>query len=313
MVCFVLLESLEFARPTIRSAKSCPTHVTIMAVNVAHLQQLIPRNALKQKEHNRVLSRHLFTICLFSGLLRYSQQSNINESLNDGALEVTILTRTAFLAVAFSTGLLLSTATVHSADVIADPAYDWNGAYIGAVIGYGFGETAFEEPAANAISDKADFDGFNGGLTIGYNHQTASNLVIGLELDGSFSGIEGTSTSSASFNCGPLGCDVENKWLGTGRLRAGYAVDNFMPYVTGGIAFGKVEGVAPSFPASKNSDTMVGWTIGAGMEYGVSESLSIKAEALYVDLGRLDIPSCPNPCHTDVDFVTVRAGLNWSF
>jgi outer membrane immunogenic protein len=53
----------------------------------------------------------------------------------------------------------------------------------------------------------------------------------------------------------------------------------------------------------------LGWTAGAGLEYALNQSLSIKAEYLYVDLGS-DILVLD-----DVTFRAhlIRGGINWRF
>ena len=57
------------------------------------------------------------------------------------------------------------------------------------------------------------------------------------------------------------------------------------------------------------SDVRLGWTAGAGLEYALNQSLSIKAEYLYVDLGS-DILVLD-----DVTFRAhlIRGGINWRF
>ena len=55
-------------------------------------------------------------------------------------------------------------------------------------------------------------------------------------------------------------------WFGTVRGRLGYAYDRFLPYVTGGLAYGNIE-ANPSFGFTSASTTNAGWTIGAGVEF----------------------------------------------
>jgi outer membrane immunogenic protein len=104
-------------------------------------------------------------------------------------------------------------------------------------------------------------------------------------------------------------------WLGTVRGRIGYAFDRFLPYITGGVAFGGVRGAyAVTTPAgaftATGSDTNFGWTLGGGLEYAFTPNLSLKAEYLYVDLGDVT----PTPLHNvDVTSHVVRAGLNFRF
>jgi outer membrane immunogenic protein len=141
--------------------------------------------------------------------------------------------------------------------------------------------------------------------------------VWGLEADLGWANIDET---TSTFGIVPPGAvtgtfTTELNWLGTVRGRVGYAFDRFLPYVTGGVAFGGVRGSfavttpAGAFAAS-GTDTNIGWTVGGGVEYAFTPNLSLKGEYLYVDLGDTD----PTPLN-NVEFTThiVRAGLNWRF
>ena len=86
------------------------------------------------------------------------------------------------------------------------------------------------------------------------------------------------------------------------RARAGYlASPHMLLYVTGGLALGETrlslnvrdEGLTkrPCGPATlicsrgTSSGLSVGYAIGGGLEYKLSEGVSLKGEYLYVDLG----------------------------
>ena len=51
-----------------------------------------------------------------------------------------------------------------------------------------------------------------------------------------------TSRAPSPTSTCPTGCQTKNNWLGTVRGRVGYAWDRVMPYVTGGLAVGDIEG-----------------------------------------------------------------------
>jgi outer membrane immunogenic protein len=134
-------------------------------------------------------------------------------------------------------------------------------------------------------------------------------LVLGVEGDLDWSGINGTTTTLC-----PLGCKTANDWLGTVRGRVGYAVDRIMPYVTGGLAFGNIKATTPGFVGVDN--TNAGWTVGAGLEVAIGGGWTAKAEYLFVDLGNttcgLNCGAIPND---NVSFRSsiVRGGLNYRF
>jgi outer membrane immunogenic protein len=183
---------------------------------------------------------------------------------------------------------------------VAPAAHSWTGFYIGLNGGYGWGSSSWD--SAGSISPKG---GVAGG-TFGYNLQTGS-WVWGLEADIDWSGIKGSTA------CGVGTCETSNTWLGTARGRIGYAWDNFMPYVTGGAAFGGLK--ATNSAIGSASTTRIGWTLGAGVEYALWSNWSVKAEYLYADLGKFDCGISCGAAPDNVSFKTniVRAGINYRF
>jgi len=212
-------------------------------------------------------------------------------------------------------GLVALTATAAAADLsrpapqpyykapVVVPAYSWTGFYIGLNGGGGFGRSAWDSTG-----------GFNtsGGLvggTVGYNYQFGQ-AVVGIEGDIDWADINGTSTTVAC----PFGCKTSDSWLSTVRGRLGYAADRFMPFITGGAAFGDVKTSTPGFVGANNSEA--GWTLGAGLEFALAQNWTAKAEYLYVDLGKFNCGlSCGGFVTNNVSFTTnlVRAGVNYRF
>jgi outer membrane immunogenic protein len=184
------------------------------------------------------------------------------------------------------------------APVYVAQGYNWTGPYVGLYGGYGWGHSDFSAPFVGSTN-------LSGGLvggTLGYNWQVGQT-VIGLETDLGWSGIRGSASCGAGFNC-----ETRNNWLGTTRVRLGYAADRFMPYVTGGVAYGGVKTSVAGIGSS--SDTKAGWTLGGGVEAAIAGPWTAKLEYLYVDLGHADsmLGSQAN-FHTNI----VRAGLNYRF
>jgi outer membrane immunogenic protein len=94
-------------------------------------------------------------------------------------------------------------------------------------------------------------------------------------------------------------------------LRAGYAVDRALFFITGGLAYGSGNdgggyvaywaqprtvtvglnnitapvGAPAAYYTSNNSSSRVGWTLGGGVEYAVTNNWTIKLEYLYANLG----------------------------
>ena len=96
--------------------------------------------------------------------------------------------------------------------------------------------------------------------------------------------------------------------------RAGYAIDRWLPYVTGGLAVGDISATVAGLPGG--SITTAGWTLGAGLEVGIIGNVSVKAEYLYVGLGNFNCGlNCGLLAGGNVSFNAnvVRAGLNVHF
>ncbi len=137
---------------------------------------------------------------------------------------------------------------------------------------------------------------------MGYNFQTGV-WVWGIEGDLDWSGMKGSS----------IGLETKNDWLGTARLRLGYAGwNNLLPYLTGGAAFGNIKGTAPGVSVTK---TNVGYAVGAGLEYAFLGNWSAKVEYLYADIGKATCGAADCGVDTDIKFKAnlVRAGLNYRF
>ena len=184
--------------------------------------------------------------------------------------------------------------------------FSWSGFYVGINGGYGWGKSSWQNTGANT----GDFTikGPLVGGTLGYNLQTGS-FVWGLEADADISFIKGSTT----VNCAGAGCETRNRWLATGRGRIGYAWDRFLPYLTGGVAFGDIKMTNPV--SASETKTKVGWTAGAGIEYAFMGPWSAKIEYLYVDLGKATCGAATCGLDTDVKFNAHigKIGVNYRF
>jgi outer membrane immunogenic protein len=193
------------------------------------------------------------------------------------------------------------------APAYVEPFYNWTGFYAGINGGYGFGNSEWSAPAGTTSFD------INGGLvggTLGYNYQMG-RVVLGVEGDVDWNGITG---STSSVPCLGTSCETDtNSWLATVRGRAGYAFDRIMPYITAGGAFGDVKMNAVGI--GSQTDTRVGWTAGAGVEFALSGPWTAKVEYLYVDLGDKTCGAAICGTSTNVDYTSnlVRAGINYRF
>ena len=212
---------------------------------------------------------------------------------------------------ALTAAAILSIATpAYAADLGPAPAepaapvylpFSWTGFYVGGHVGYGFGSSSAEITGVPVFGDWSS-NGILGGAQVGYNWQVNS-FVLGAEIDGSFSGVSG------DLNFGGIAAtSTDLDWLATGRLRAGYAFDRALFYVTGGVA---VAGVKNDFVGLSHTDTDAGWTAGLGIEYAFNDKWSAKLEYLHVGLADNSLPGTPLKFENDFDLV--RVGINYRF
>lgn len=195
-------------------------------------------------------------------------------------------------------GIIFSTFALGGPADAADPGfpikspskaiYDWTGFYVGGHMGYG--EAGFGA-GSNPLQDQGAFlphsaTGLIGGFQLGYNRQFANRVVLGIEADSTFT--SPTDGPALARSLAPFHTTID--YVGTVRGRIGYAFDRFMPYVTGGVAWGHThinvndgDGVTSLFPVGHYQ---AGWTAGLGLEYAVSGNWTAKAEYDYVDLSR---------------------------
>jgi outer membrane immunogenic protein len=235
------------------------------------------------------------------------------------------------------------------------PVYSWTGFYIGLNAGGAWTEsnpttsTVFSPTGYFALSSTVSITGvgsqninrtsFTGGGTAGYNWQ-AGRAVVGIETDFNYLGLKGSATSGAVYPCcAPtaytINTSVSADWLWTLRGRVGIlASPAWLLYATGGLAASNVKAnwlftdtFATANESASISSTRYGWTAGAGAEYALMNGWSIKAEYLYVDLGRANATSTnltaftpPIPFPTNVFTHTVgvhssigRVGVNYKF
>ncbi len=164
-------------------------------------------------------------------------------------------------------------------------AYNWSGFYIGAHGGGGWSEKCFT--FIGASDGCHDGDGFAAGGQIGFNYQ-AGQFVFGVEFSGSWADISGSHTSllipTDTYNS-----EINSILMLTGRV--GMTFDRMLIYVLGGGAWAneKFEYVAPGVGTSTSDKSRTGWTVGAGIEFGLAPNWSIAAQYNYIDFGDKNI------------------------
>lgn len=189
-------------------------------------------------------------------------------------------------------------ATASAADIAArrpetasaGPVWTWSGNYIGGHGGWSWGgaDHAFRPGDVFSPSTGGAFEvgltGGGAGFHTGRNWQWG-NLVFGLEGSTSWTGISGQ--SAGPFGGPQARAVVETKIekVATFTPRLGLAFDNWLLYGKGGIAYGAVESTVTN-DAARFSETTdhVGWSIGVGVEYGLTPNWILGLEYNHINL-----------------------------
>lgn len=203
--------------------------------------------------------------------------------------------------------------------VLAAPViYNWTGFYVGAHLGYAWGDKDWWDPTFLGVAASHNVDGFIGGVQAGYNWQ-AGQWVFGIEGDISWADMNGNAL------CGPalaFTCNSDVNWLATLTGRVGYTWDRMLLYVKGGVAwaddsytFATGAGV---FGASSGDGSRSGWTLGVGLEYAFWNNWSTKIEYNYMDFGTDRVTffnGAANIANPDVDQTVhaIKLGVNYRF
>ena len=196
-------------------------------------------------------------------------------------------------------------------------------------------------------------DGGVAGGQFGFNWQVNSHWLVGAEADYQWSNLDGSANSS--FRLGNVGAtnmvasqtvDIVRHDSGAGRRRAGAAApalrhrrlrvrssarkspracrrDQGTATAPGGFSYACTVGTACFAGAA--SQTLFGWSAGAGAEYAITSSLIFRTELLYVHLGAPTVtatatavaagtaPASIAAGFSPVYFAVVRGGLNYKF
>jgi high affinity Mn2+ porin len=201
---------------------------------------------------------------------------------------------------------------------IRSAIYDWTGFYVGGHFGYGdasFGPGTNPFPLQGVALPHSP-TGLIAGSQMGYNRELANRLVLGVEADASFT----SPPDAPALMLAPFNTTLD--YVGTLRGRVGYAFGRWMPYVTGGFAWGHTHVNINADPT--NSSNIVssvghyqtGWTAGLGLEFAVSGNWSARLEYDHIDLSRqtYDLSAFGMPgVNVDPRVDLFKLGLNYRF
>ncbi len=206
---------------------------------------------------------------------------------------------------------------------------NWSGPYAGLQAGYIWGDADLHaEDNGGSTLDLNNFKlkGFAGGIHAGYNMLTSENWVLGLAGEANWMSVDDQK------NIGPGGWDpdydykIKQKWETALLAKVGKVInDTYMPYIVGGATWTKIGGNFIYLPApgtqpeweDEKTDTVGGWTLGAGLEMKINENLHARLQYRYSDYDDAKLT------HTDgvdyiwetIDYKThiVQVGLSYFF
>lgn len=214
-----------------------------------------------------------------------------------------------FRTLALSGLLSMTAGHVVAADaVVAEPApafapeasvYTWSGPYAGGFVGYNFANV---DQSGGA---KFDGEGVVGGVYAGYSLQDGS-LVYGAEAD-----VGASDVTAGGFNAA-TGVPISADSTAFGSLRAlvGVAFDPIMLFATGGVAVANKE---LSLGNVSDDQTHLGYTIGAGVQAKVTDSVTSRVEYRYSDFESKDYDLGNVTVSSGFDEHSIRAGLALKF
>jgi outer membrane immunogenic protein len=212
--------------------------------------------------------------------------------------------------------------------------YDWTGVYLGPHVGGGM---LVDSVSQNGVSP----GGFNlastgnlrpagviGGLQGGANYEFTP-WVVGIEGTWTSSAINGNTLIGCSGPCvltGPTPTPQERftsqaQWFAALTGRGGYAANDWLFYAKGGGAWMRarytedllVTGGATAV-TQVFTDNRTGFTVGAGIEFGLVENLSGKIEYDFYDFGTKNYNfNAITPVSVKSNLHTLTVGLNYRF
>lgn len=219
---------------------------------------------------------------------------------------------------------LLSTTSVYAADLAMKPVepeapvvtpYDWTGPYLGLHAGYGWGSEKDDQSRLFPVrqpqvpGDNFDINGFIGGAHLGYNYQI-NQFVLGAEADIDFADLDGSQRYSYQSGTVTGTIGLHSDVQGSARLRAGFAIDNLLLYVTGGVALANAE---LKVNGSSDSNTHFGWTVGGGAEYAFTPNWIGRAEVRYSDFSKKSYQTPDGKVNAGWDQTTATLGISYKF
>jgi outer membrane immunogenic protein len=196
------------------------------------------------------------------------------------------------------------------------PPFSWTGFYGGGNIGWGWTNVSLTDAGPAPFGFGPVFplgsttsltqNGFLAGAQIGANWQI-HEFVLGAEAD-----FDATTIRNSQGITGAGTGSYKDPWIATLAARFGWAANRTLFYGKAGGAFmdEKYSASASDGSSLSGSFSRWGWVVGAGVEYAVTDNVTLKAEYNYLDFGSTNQTLTPNA--TDVVNGTLTFDTNSS-
>ncbi len=187
--------------------------------------------------------------------------------------------------------------------VSRDGYYDWSGGYAGMTAGYGWMDGHFE--TAGYPPAQSELNGSSLGVFGGFNIALYQALILGVEGDVEYNFQD--VTVSSTFGTFNGGVDLQ----GSARIRLGYALDRLLIYGSAGWSGAHLE--ANLTGVGEASGNFTGFTLGAGIDYAVTDVIFGRIDYRYTDYSSGNIIFGPASVNADLTQQTVKVGLGIKF
>ena len=217
------------------------------------------------------------------------------------------------------------------APVAPAPMDSWSGFYMGLQAGYNWGDADFDiydhrsEGSDHFASASLDLDGMTAGFYAGYNWLLENDWLVGVE--GEWNYLDASDSKQLDLGEGPdVTVKITQDWEASLRARVGKVMGDYLPYITGGVAWtsvnakayylGNNEGGENGITLMDDDQILVGWTIGAGVEMAISENVHARIQYRYTDYGDENFKDMVDADFTEkVDYNShmLTVGLSYRF
>lgn len=180
----------------------------------------------------------------------------------------------------------------------------WGGFFMGASLGYGFGDLTASGDSGNF---DFDYEGTFASLYLGHDWQF-SNFLLGVEAEWGGGDVSGDAVSATQSFSSDL------NWMTAIRGRLGFLLGPaLLVYATGGYAWADLDITAQGTNQFNLSENFSGYQVGGGAELRFAPSWALRLDYVYTDLEDESLTAGGVTNSFDPELHLVRAGLTLRF